>query len=76
MFVALSYGCEERWFYGFPSKQRQGVRYLKQGFKSLRKGVATSSSVPREPPARRFGAKAMEEHGPNGSMLINKLRIP
>ncbi|MCD7460620.1 hypothetical protein HAX54_043986 [Datura stramonium] len=32
-------------------------------FKRLRKGVALSSSILRAPPARRFGAQAMEEHG-------------
>ncbi|MCD7453029.1 hypothetical protein HAX54_019349, partial [Datura stramonium] len=34
-----------------------------KGFKRLRKGVALSSSVPRAPFARLFGAKAMKEHG-------------
>ncbi|MCD7473414.1 hypothetical protein HAX54_015252 [Datura stramonium] len=34
-----------------------------KGFKKLRKGVASSLSSQKEPPIRRFGAKAVEEHG-------------
>ncbi|MCD7461742.1 hypothetical protein HAX54_047003 [Datura stramonium] len=39
------------------------VAVSSKGFKRLRKGVTSSSSTQKAPPARRFGAKAMEEHG-------------
>ncbi|MCD9638623.1 hypothetical protein HAX54_022710 [Datura stramonium] len=34
-----------------------------KGFKWLRRGVTPRSSAPRAPPARRFGAQDIEEHG-------------
>ncbi|MCD7466150.1 hypothetical protein HAX54_002574 [Datura stramonium] len=39
------------------------VAVSSKGLKPLRKGVASSLSVQKVPPARRFGVKAMEEHG-------------
>ncbi|MCD7468587.1 hypothetical protein HAX54_006947, partial [Datura stramonium] len=39
------------------------VATSRKEFKRLRKGVVVSSLVPRAPPSRRFGAKAVEEHG-------------
>ncbi|MCD9638366.1 hypothetical protein HAX54_022266, partial [Datura stramonium] len=34
-----------------------------KGFKRLTKGVSSSSSAQKEPHARRFRAKSMEEYG-------------
>ncbi|MCD9642685.1 hypothetical protein HAX54_029592 [Datura stramonium] len=39
------------------------VAVASKGFKRLKKGVASSSSSQKAPPSRRFGAKAVEEHG-------------
>ncbi|MCD9646484.1 hypothetical protein HAX54_036355 [Datura stramonium] len=43
-------------------KERE-VAVASKGFKRLRKGVALSSLAQKVPPSRRFGAKAVEEHG-------------
>ncbi|MCE2055414.1 hypothetical protein HAX54_042540, partial [Datura stramonium] len=39
------------------------VSVARKGFKRLMEGVSLSSSTQKAPPARSFGAKAVEEHG-------------
>ncbi|MCD9644598.1 hypothetical protein HAX54_032953 [Datura stramonium] len=51
------------WCYGFTCKQRQGGSDFKQRVQKVEKGSATRSLDPRAPPARRFRAQAVEEHG-------------
>ncbi|MCE3216524.1 hypothetical protein HAX54_006778 [Datura stramonium] len=50
-------------FYGITRKKDKEVETSSKGFKRPKKGVSPSSLVLMEPPTRKFGAKAVEEHG-------------